>query len=64
MGCSAMNPRRPYVDLRSPTLGLRRETCIQAHEIAEVDQGIRDLSEGAENSVSGVLDFICQYFSL
>ena len=54
-----MNPCKTYVDLRSPAQGMRIETHRQAQEIAEADQGVKDLSGGVENSVSGVSDFIC-----
>ena len=40
-GSSGLQRREPTQTLRSPTLGLRRETRRQAQEPTETDQGVR-----------------------
>ena len=56
--------QRTHADLRIPALGLCSESHRQTQEPAGADLGVRELSEGAENLVSGVLEFICHYVSL
>ena len=59
-GGSAMIPCKAYTDLRSPAQVLHRVTHRQIQREAEVDPGVRKLSEGAENFVSSVFRFFCQ----